>query len=35
VATSRYDYYSGPDFVVRYSMLATRAPAGLTGFPVQ
>lgn len=34
-ATSRYDYYSGPDFVIRYSMLATRAPAGLTGYPVQ
>jgi len=33
--TSRYDYYSLPDFVVRYSTLATRAPAGRTGQPVQ
>jgi prepilin-type N-terminal cleavage/methylation domain-containing protein len=33
--TSRYDYYSTPDFVVRYSTAATRAPAGRTGEPVQ
>ena len=34
-ATSRYDYYSGPDFVIRYSTAATRAPSGYTGKPVQ
>ena len=34
-ATSRYDYYSGPDLVVRYSMFSSRAPGGLTGYPVQ
>lgn len=33
--TSRYDYYSTPDFVVRYATTATRAPAGRTGEPVQ
>lgn len=33
--TSRYDYYSTPDFVVRYSEFATRAPLGRTGEPVQ
>ena len=33
--TSRYDYYSSPDFVVRYSTVASRAPAGMTGEPVQ
>ena len=33
--TSRYDYYSAPDFVIRYSTTATRAPAGRTGQPVQ
>jgi prepilin-type N-terminal cleavage/methylation domain-containing protein len=33
--TSRYDYYSTPDFVVRYATTATRAPAGRTGDPVQ
>jgi type IV pilus assembly protein PilA len=33
--TSRYDYYSTPDFVVRYTTIATRAPAGQTGQPVQ
>jgi type II secretory pathway pseudopilin PulG len=33
--TSRYDYYSAPDFVVRYSVAASRAPAGQTGMPVQ
>jgi prepilin-type N-terminal cleavage/methylation domain-containing protein len=30
--TSRYDYYSTPDFVIRYA--ATRAPAGRGGYPV-
>ncbi len=33
--TSRYDYYSTPDFVIRYTTVATRAPAGRTGQPVQ
>jgi prepilin-type N-terminal cleavage/methylation domain-containing protein len=33
--TSRFDYYSLPDFVVRYATIATRAPAGQTGQPVQ
>lgn len=35
VNTSRYDYYSTPDFVVRYSTATTRAPSGRTGQPVQ
>ena len=26
--TSRYDYYCAPDFVIRYTTAATRAPAG-------
>ncbi|HET9943492.1 MAG TPA: prepilin-type N-terminal cleavage/methylation domain-containing protein, partial [Terriglobia bacterium] len=34
VNTSRYDYYSGPDFVIRYSTAITRAPSGMTGDPV-
>lgn len=33
--TSRFDYYSGPDFVIRFSTSASRAPAGMAGFPVQ
>jgi prepilin-type N-terminal cleavage/methylation domain-containing protein len=33
--TARFDYYSAPDFVVRYSTVASRAPAGMTGQPVQ
>jgi hypothetical protein len=33
--TSRYDYYTLPDFVVRFSTAASRAPAGMTGQPVQ
>ena len=33
--SSRFDYYSTPDFVIRFSTVATRAPSGLTGFPVQ
>ena len=32
--TSRYDYYSTPDFVIRYTTVATRAPAGMNGDPV-
>jgi hypothetical protein len=30
----RYDYYTGPDNVIRYSTDPTRAPAGLNGQPV-
>jgi prepilin-type N-terminal cleavage/methylation domain-containing protein len=30
--TSRYDYYSSPDFVIRYG--PARAPTGRSGFPV-
>ena len=33
--TSRYDYYSTPDFVIRYATTSTRAPAGRSGQPVQ
>jgi len=33
--TSRYDFYSTPDFVVRYSTATSRAPSGRTGQPVQ
>ena len=33
--SARFDYYSTPDFVVRYSTVASRAPAGKTGQPVQ
>jgi prepilin-type N-terminal cleavage/methylation domain-containing protein len=33
--TGRYDYYSTPDFVIRYSTVSTRAPAGLAGEPVR
>jgi len=32
--TSRFDYYSTPDFVIRYSLASSRAPAGMTGYPV-
>jgi len=32
--TSRFDYYSAPDFVIRYTTVATRAPAGMNGDPV-
>lgn len=31
---SRYDYYSTPDFVVRYSTVTSRYPAGQAGMPV-
>jgi type IV pilus assembly protein PilA len=33
--SSRYDYYSSPDFVIRFSTAASRAPNGMTGDPVQ
>jgi prepilin-type N-terminal cleavage/methylation domain-containing protein len=31
----RYDYFTRPDYVIRYSTDATRAPVGLTGEPVR
>lgn len=31
----RYDYFSGPDYVIRYSTDPTRAPTGLSGEPVR
>jgi prepilin-type N-terminal cleavage/methylation domain-containing protein len=31
----KYDYYSQPDYVIRYSTDPTRAPVGLTGEPVR
>jgi prepilin-type N-terminal cleavage/methylation domain-containing protein len=35
-ATSgRYDYYTTPDFVLRYSSDASRAPTGKAGLPVE
>jgi type IV pilus assembly protein PilA len=30
----RYDFFSGPDYVIRYSTDPTRAPAGQSGQPV-
>jgi type IV pilus assembly protein PilA len=33
--TSRYDFYSAPDFVVRYTTVVARAPVGMNGDPVQ
>ena len=31
----RYDYFTSPDYVIRYSTNPTRAPVGLTGEPVR
>jgi prepilin-type N-terminal cleavage/methylation domain-containing protein len=31
----RYDYYSVPDYVIRYSTASSRAPAGFAGTPVR
>lgn len=31
----RYDYYTAPDWVIRFSDASSRAPSGLTGAPVQ
>jgi type IV pilus assembly protein PilA len=31
----KYDYYSQPDYVIRYSTDPTRAPVGFTGEPVR
>jgi prepilin-type N-terminal cleavage/methylation domain-containing protein len=33
--SGRYDYFTAPDYVLRYSTDPTRAPAGLTGEPVR
>ena len=30
----RYDFYTTPDYVIRYSTTASRAPSGLSGLPV-
>lgn len=30
----KFDYYSGPDYVIRYSTDPARAPVGFTGEPV-
>jgi type IV pilus assembly protein PilA len=35
VNSGRFDYFSKPDYVIRYSTDPTRAPTGLTGEPVQ
>ena len=31
----RYDYYTKPDYTIRYSLDPTRSPTGLTGEPVR
>ncbi|HEX5000359.1 MAG TPA: prepilin-type N-terminal cleavage/methylation domain-containing protein [Terriglobia bacterium] len=31
----RFDYYSVPDYVIRYSTTTSRAPAGFAGTPVR
>jgi prepilin-type N-terminal cleavage/methylation domain-containing protein len=31
----RYDYYTVPDYVIRYTTDSTRAPANMSGLPVQ
>jgi prepilin-type N-terminal cleavage/methylation domain-containing protein len=33
--SGRYDYFTRPDYVIRYSTDATRAPTGLSGEPVR
>jgi prepilin-type N-terminal cleavage/methylation domain-containing protein len=35
VNAGRFDYYTKPDYVIRYSTDPTRAPAGLSGEPVR
>ena len=35
VNDGRYDYFSRPDYVIRYSTVPSRAPSGLTGEPVR
>jgi type IV pilus assembly protein PilA len=31
----RFDYYTTPDYLIRYSTVTSRAPAGLSGEPVR
>ena len=33
--TGRFDYYTTPDYVIRYTSATTRAPDGLAGEPVR
>ena len=33
--SGRYDYYTKPDYVIRYATDPTRAPTGLSGEPVR
>ena len=33
--TGRYDFYTTPDFLIRYSTATSRAPSGLAGEPVR
>jgi len=33
--SGRYDYFTRPDYTIRYSTDPTRAPSGLTGEPVR
>jgi prepilin-type N-terminal cleavage/methylation domain-containing protein len=35
VNAGRFDYFTKPDYVIRYSTDPTRSPTGLTGEPVQ
>ena len=35
VNSGRYDYYSKPDYIIRYSTDPTRAPTGFSGEPVR
>jgi prepilin-type N-terminal cleavage/methylation domain-containing protein len=32
--SGRFDYYTTPDYLIRYSTVTTRAPSGLAGEPV-
>jgi type IV pilus assembly protein PilA len=34
-ATGRFDYYTTPDYVIRFSSITSRAPAGLAGEAVR
>jgi prepilin-type N-terminal cleavage/methylation domain-containing protein len=33
--SGRFDYYTRPDYIIRYSSDSTRAPAGASGAPVR
>jgi len=35
VNAGRFDYFTKPDYIIRYSTDPTRAPTGLTGAPVR